>query len=85
MAVDAASAVRDFITEDIIVESDVDIGFDTPLEGLVDSLGLQQVVYFIEEEYEITLDHEDMVVENFVTVGAIGDLVARKLRAGVRD
>ena len=45
--------------------------------GLVDSLGLFKVISFIEEELAIEIAPEDIVIENFVTVGAIVAFVGK--------
>lgn len=40
--------------------------------GLVDSLGMIQLLGFIEEHFDIKVPPEDMTIENFMTVEAIG-------------
>jgi acyl carrier protein len=46
--------------------------------GLVDSLGLFKVIAFIEDQCGAKIDPEDIVLENFATLGAIATLVHRK-------
>jgi acyl carrier protein len=46
--------------------------------GLVDSLGLFKVIAFIEDRLGAKIDPEDIVLENFATLGAIATLVHRK-------
>lgn len=55
---------------------------DTPLieGGLLDSIGLLELVSFIEETFAVTLPLEDFVPENFATPNAVAALVER-LRA----
>jgi len=48
--------------------------------GIVDSLGVLEVVQFIEEEFRITLSDDAMLSENFETITAIADFVARRLQ-----
>ena len=48
--------------------------------GIVDSLGVLDVVYFIEEEFCITLSDDAMLSENFETIAAIADFVAGQLK-----
>lgn len=74
--------VRKFIKQEIlrgedgVVESD-----DTPLlNGAVDSVGLLQLVAFLEEEFHIEIDDTEIVPEHFSTVSDIERLVAGRVR-----
>lgn len=49
--------------------------------GVLDSLGLQQLVQHIEETHGVTLGEEHFSAENFETIGAVARLVDG-LRAG---
>ena len=46
-------------------------------DGLVDSLGLQQILVFIESEYDVEVDEDDLVPENFENVEGIVRLVSK--------
>ena len=52
---------------------------DFPLleDAFLDSYGLQELLTFIETHYDISIDDEDLVPENFINVGAIAQLVER--------
>lgn len=52
------------------------------LNGVVDSLGLMQLVAFLEEEFEIEVDDSDISKDYFSTVGDISRLVKTKLGQG---
>lgn len=47
--------------------------------GIIDSLGVLDVVQFLEEAFSIKIDDEDLVPENFRTLQAIVSFVERKL------
>ena len=49
-------------------------------DGIVDSLGLQQMLVHLETEYAIEVDEDDLIPENFETVAGIVSLV-EKLQA----
>jgi acyl carrier protein len=49
------------------------------LNGIVDSLGLMQLVAFLEEEFQIEVDDSDISKECFSTVTDIGRLVGNKI------
>jgi acyl carrier protein len=72
---DLARRIREFITEELLFE-DVDVADDTPLLGdLIDSVGLMELVTFIEQEFELTIDHGEMDRRNLESVAAIATWV----------
>jgi acyl carrier protein len=50
--------------------------------GLIDSLGIEQLVAFVEEEFGISLGAADIVPKNFRTVGDVERMIDSKLAAG---
>lgn len=47
--------------------------------GLLDSLGIMQLVWFIEEELGVAVPPEDVTIENFQSVAKIGDYLEGRL------
>jgi len=45
--------------------------------GLIDSTGILEVVAFLEEKYEIEVDDDELVPENFDSVGNIAGYVVK--------
>ncbi len=45
--------------------------------GLIDSLGILQIVAFIDERFSIQVPDEDVVYENFNSVKALSDYLAQ--------
>lgn len=45
--------------------------------GLIDSLGILQIVAFIDERFNIQVPDEDVVYENFNSVKALSDYLAQ--------
>ena len=43
----------------------------------IDSLGLQQIITFIEQQFKITIDDDDLMPENFESVNAIAALIEK--------
>jgi acyl carrier protein len=70
--------VRSFLEESFPLVKKA--GKDTLLlaTGLLDSLGILEVVGFIEREFHIAVLDEDLVPENFSTIKSIAAFVARK-------
>lgn len=56
------------------------VGIDDPLiqSGLVDSLGIMEMVNHLAESYDLEITEEDLVPENFESVKAMALFVARK-------
>lgn len=46
--------------------------------GLIDSLGILEVVAFLENEFRIAVSDDDLLPENFGSVQSIADLVQAK-------
>lgn len=68
--------IRDFLAKRIASPmSDDDDIFSM---GLVDSLFALQLVVFIEQEFEITVEGEDLDLDNFCSVNAMSAFVTKK-------
>jgi len=52
------------------------------LGSVMDSLGLMQLIAFLEEEFDVEIDDADVTVDNFRTVGDIERLVTAKAEVG---
>ena len=81
------SRIRAFVNDELIhgggdaIDSD-----DAPLlDGAIDSVGLLQLVVFLEESFGVSIDDVEIVPEHFSTVRGIGNLVRKHLddRSGV--
>jgi acyl carrier protein len=57
---------------------------DYPLieNHVLDSLGLFSLVTFVETQFGVEVQDDELVPENFGTLGAIADLIQRKRAAG---
>ena len=63
-------------------DADRELTADMPLlEGALDSLQIVQMVSFLEAEYNVGIDIEEMVPENFETVDRIVAMVERLRQA----
>ena len=47
--------------------------------GIVDSIGVLEIVTFIEQEFPVQVSDEDLVPENFGSIAAIVSFVQRRL------
>jgi len=80
---DTADKVRQFIKENFYAASSSDLTDDASLLdlGIVDSTGILEVVAFIEEAFEITVDDAEMLPENLDSIQNIVSFVGRKTAA----
>ncbi len=46
--------------------------------GFVNSLFAMQLVLFIEQDFQITIENEDLEFDNFRTINSIANLIERK-------
>jgi len=79
---DIEQKIKDYILREFLPdETDLLLDSDLPLiqQGIVDSLGILQLVSFIEEEFNIKIAPEDVVLKNFAMVNEIKKLVMAKL------
>ena len=72
-----SDGIQDFLENKLLLEG---IDKDTALidGGYIDSIQILDLAMFIEETYEVTLDADDMVVENFASINAIVNYMSKK-------
>ena len=79
-----SDTLRTFILSDVWLDgSPDDLGNDTPLleRGILDSLGILNLVSFIEEEWGVTVEDEELIPEYFGTISRISQLIETKAPA----
>jgi acyl carrier protein len=76
--------IREFITAELMFEdTSATLSDDTPLlGGVIDSLGLMQLISFIEEEFDVAIDDAEVTADNFKTVADIEHLISEKAQVG---
>lgn len=76
-------SLRRFIRDELGVTTTVELTDDFPLieNGVIDSLGILEVVQFIEREFGVEVDDEDLVLDSFGTIARITLLVGAKRSA----
>jgi len=84
MAVDERtieSDVRQFLADNFILDDDSALGPDDSLTetGVLDSMGVLELITFVEERYGITVPDEDTLPENLDSIARIVGYVERRL------
>jgi acyl carrier protein len=73
--------IRDYILENYLFTDDQSAltNDDSFLDkGIIDSTGIMEVIFFLEEEFGIQVDDEEMVPENLDSVKNIVAYISRK-------
>jgi len=76
--------IRDFILENYLFTSDPSaLGLDDSLlgRGIVDSTGMLEIIFFIEEQLGVKVKDEEMVPDNLDGVNKIASFVSSKRQA----
>lgn len=76
----ADQRLKQFIVENFYVSNPAELEADTSLiaGGWVDSTGMLEIVGFLEEQFSIKVAEEELVPDNFETIGRIAAYLARK-------
>jgi acyl carrier protein len=72
-------ALKKFVTKELLNGSlEVEAEDNLLSDGMVDSIGMLRLVSHIEELTQITIPHEDLVIENFKTIKAIVEYLEQR-------
>jgi acyl carrier protein len=73
--------LKSFITKQFPLARKRNLGIDDRLlgEGIIDSLGVLDIVGYLETEFRIAIADDDLTPENFETIGRLTAFVERKL------
>lgn len=73
--------IRAFIVENFLFGEDGNLNDDTSFldEGIVDSTGILELVSYLEEEFDITVEDEDLVPENLDSIDNVVGYLQKKL------
>lgn len=76
-----ANEIREFIVSNFLFGEAGDLQDDTLFMegGIIDSTGILELVMFLETRYEIKIETEEMLPENFDSIHRVARFVARKL------
>ncbi len=82
MIVNEEAKIRDFILENFMAgESEEALDNDSSFleKGIIDSMGVLELVAFVEDTYDIEIEDEELVPSNFDSVSKLVEYVRRKL------
>jgi acyl carrier protein len=75
-----SASIKAFIRSELIYDDEKDFDEDTNLieRGIVDSMSLVRLISFIEENYDIQVQDEDIVPEHFSSLNKISSFIAER-------
>ena len=75
------SAVKEFIIENFLFGEEEQLNLDTDFfdKGIIDSTGVIELVSFLEESFNISVDDEELIPENLSSLQKIDVFLSKKL------
>ena len=79
---DHSNSVRNFIVKNFLLGDGDLLKEDTSFieEGIIDSTGILELVFFIEENFGISIEDHELVPENMDSLQSISGFMDRKLK-----
>jgi acyl carrier protein len=78
---DIRNRIREFIVENFLFGNEDGVKDDSSFldEGIIDSTGILELVSFLEEEYSISVEDEELVPENLDSINNVVAYLERKM------
>ena len=75
------NAVKEFIIENFLFGEEVQLELDTDFfdKGIIDSTGVIELVSFIEEKFNISVDDDELIPENLSSLKKVDLFLQKKL------
>ncbi|HEY7746258.1 MAG TPA: acyl carrier protein [Desulfuromonadales bacterium] len=79
--------IRQFIVSELQADVGGGIADDDSLidQGIIDSFGIMALLGFLEERFDVIIDGDELLPENFATLAAISALVEKKVGIAALD
>lgn len=81
---ESKNKIKQFILKEIMASKSEDSLNDEQSliqSGIIDSLTIMKILYFLEETFKIKVADDELIPENFETLNAINGMMQRKIRA----
>jgi len=77
---DPVNTVKEFIVENFLFGDEDQIELETDFfeKGIIDSTGVIELVSYMEETFEISIDDEELIPENLSSLKNIGEFLLQK-------
>jgi acyl carrier protein len=80
---DTVAKIRKFIFDNFLFDADEgDLQNDSSFldQGIIDSTGVLELVEWLEDEYGLSVEDEELIPENLDSVNNLADFISRKTR-----
>ena len=76
-----ADVIRDYVIDNFLFGDANGLKDDSSFldEGIIDSTGILELVNYMEEEFEITVEDEDLIPENLDSIDNVVAYLERKM------
>lgn len=83
----ATSRIRDFVIQTFPLARKRNVTGSTDLleSGVIDSMGVLDLVGFLQQEFAITVEDDDLTPENFRSIDSMAEFLLRMLEAQHRS
>jgi len=78
---DTKEKIRNYVAQNILFSNNgFEYGDDDSFleEGIVDSVGVLELIMFIEEDYGFTVDYGELTTDNFDSINKLANYIQRK-------
>ena len=81
MSTEVKDKIREFVVENFLFGKDDGLKDDTSFldEGIIDSTGILELVSFLEEEFDIAVEDEELIPENLDSIANVTAYLEKKL------
>ena len=83
---DSEKILKEFISDNFLFGNGYDLSNETDLfeKGIIDSTGIIELISFIEETFKISIEDDELVLDNFSNLNNIKTFLQKKrsLKAG---
>jgi acyl carrier protein len=79
---ESKNTIKQFILKEIMAskpEDSLDDEQSLIQSGIIDSLTIMKILYFLEETFKVKVSDDELIPENFETLNAINGLMQRKI------
>jgi len=77
---ESINKIRTFVIDNFLFGEAGDLKNETSLldEGIIDSTGILELVAYLEEQFDIRIEDEEMIPENLDSIDHISEFIKRK-------
>ncbi len=79
-------SVKKYILDNFLFESDENaVAYDDSFleKGIIDSTGVMELVSYIEEEFKVSVDDDELVPENLDSINNLAVFIKKKMDASI--